>query len=165
VVDLPAPLGPTNPVICPGTAVTVMPSQRHRGPEPLAQAADFDSRFHASHGRQRRPPRSSRWGAVFGAPGSGNAGTAHPSHEGRLEGSPGDANPLAGEDSGHVSQLVGWRGGWAGALRRIAAFPHAPAAAGALLAVAAVTQAIALSASNDGISGSDREIVFVLWRC
>ena len=69
---------------------------------------------------------------------------------------------MASEDNGHVSQLAGWRGGWTGTLRRIAAAPLAPAVAGTLLAVLAAAQAIAAPASTSGIGAADLQIAFVL---
>ena len=44
VVDLPAPLGPTNPVTCPGCDGERHPVQGDGRPEPLAQPGDFDGR-------------------------------------------------------------------------------------------------------------------------
>ncbi len=58
-----------------------------------------------------------------------------------------DADSPASEDNGHVDRA----GDWAGGLRRAAANPHAPAVAGALLAVAALAQAMALPPSQGGI--------------
>ena len=58
VVDLPAPLGPTKPVTCPGCDGEGHPVQGHGRPEPLAQAADFDGCFHA--GSARQPGRAGR---------------------------------------------------------------------------------------------------------
>ena len=58
VVDLPAPLGPTKPVTWPGRDREGHPVQGHGRPEPLAQAGDFDGRFHAGNARQ--PGRSGR---------------------------------------------------------------------------------------------------------
>ena len=51
VVDFPAPLGPTKPVTCPGATVNDIPSSASGRPEPLAQAGDFDGRFHAGNAR------------------------------------------------------------------------------------------------------------------
>jgi signal transduction histidine kinase len=53
----------------------------------------------------------------------------------------------------------GWR---AEALRRVAAGPHAPAVAGALLAVVAGAQALAQPAGNAGSYGGDLQVAFVL---
>ncbi|HTS97457.1 MAG TPA: histidine kinase [Streptosporangiaceae bacterium] len=58
----------------------------------------------------------------------------------------GDAGSPASEDNGHVDRA----GDWAGGLRRAAANPHAPVAAGALLAVAAVAQSFALPPGQGG---------------
>jgi len=56
-------------------------------------------------------------------------------------------------------------GGWgarAGGLRRLAAAPHGPAVAGALLTVAAVAQALVWPVGGAGIDGWSPEIAFVL---
>jgi len=58
-----------------------------------------------------------------------------------------DAGSPASEDNGHVDRA----GDWADGLRRAAANPHAPAVAGALLAVAAVAQSFALPPGQGGI--------------
>ena len=74
----------------------------------------------------------------------------------------GDASSLASEDNGHVDRAGGWRGGRAETLRRIAMTPHAPAVAGALLAVLAAAQAIAQPAINSSLEGEELQIAFVL---
>jgi signal transduction histidine kinase len=61
-----------------------------------------------------------------------------------------------------MDRAGGWRGGWAETLRRIAMTPHAPAAAGALLAVLAAAQAIAQPAINSSLEGQELQIAFVL---
>jgi signal transduction histidine kinase len=74
----------------------------------------------------------------------------------------GDARSLAGEDNGYMDPAgdqPGWR---AKALRRVAAGPHTPAVAGALLAVAAGAQALAQPAGNAGSYGGDLQVAFVL---
>ena len=74
----------------------------------------------------------------------------------------GDARSLASEDNGYMDPAgdqPGWR---AEALRRVAAGPHAPAVAGALLAVAAGAQALAQPAGNAGSYGGDLQVAFVL---
>jgi signal transduction histidine kinase len=74
----------------------------------------------------------------------------------------GDARSLASEDNGYMDPAgdqPGWR---AEALRRVAAGPHAPAVAGALLAVVAGAQAIAQPAGNAGSYGGDLQVAFVL---
>ena len=48
VVDLPAPLGPTNPVTCPGADQKRDPIQGNGRSETLAEPSDFDGRFHAN---------------------------------------------------------------------------------------------------------------------
>ena len=74
----------------------------------------------------------------------------------------GDARSLASEDNGYMDPAgdqPGWR---AEALRRVAAGPHAPAVAGALLAVVAGAQALAQPAGNAGSYGGDLQVAFVL---
>jgi signal transduction histidine kinase len=61
-----------------------------------------------------------------------------------------------------MSQLGGWRRGWASTLWRITAIPHAPAVAGVLLAAFAVSQAIAQPVRASGIGAWDLQIAFVL---
>ncbi len=61
-----------------------------------------------------------------------------------------------------MDRAGGWRGGRAETLRRIAMAPHAPAVAGALLAVLAAAQAIAQPAINSSLEGEDLQIAFVL---
>ena len=73
-----------------------------------------------------------------------------------------DAISLASEDNGYVDRAGGWRGGRAGALRRIAMAPHAPAMAAALLAVLAAAQAIAQPAISSRLEGEELQIAFVL---
>ena len=74
----------------------------------------------------------------------------------------GDDSSLASEDNGYMDRAGGWRGGRAETLRRIAMTPHAPAVAGALLAVLAAAQAIAQPAINSSLEGEDLQIAFVL---
>jgi signal transduction histidine kinase len=74
----------------------------------------------------------------------------------------GDASSLASEDNGYVDRAGAWRGGRAETLRRIAMTPHAPAVAGALLAVLAAAQAIAQPAINGSRAGEELQIAFVL---
>ena len=74
----------------------------------------------------------------------------------------GDASSPASEDNGYVDRAGGWRTGWADTLRRLTIAPHAPAVAGALLAVLAAAQALAQPASNAGIYGGDLQIALVL---
>jgi signal transduction histidine kinase len=74
----------------------------------------------------------------------------------------GDARSLASEDNGYMDPAgdqPGWR---AEALRRVAAGPHVPAVAGALLAVLAAAQAIAQPAINSSLEGEELQIAFVL---
>ena len=69
---------------------------------------------------------------------------------------------LASEDNGYMDPAgdqPGWR---AEALRRVAAGTHAPAVAGAFLAVAAGAQALAQPADNAGSYGGDLQVAFVL---
>ena len=61
-----------------------------------------------------------------------------------------------------MSREGDWRARWAGTLRRTAAAPHTPAVAGALLAVLAAAQAIAVPASTSGTGAADLQIAFVL---
>ena len=61
-----------------------------------------------------------------------------------------DARSLAREDNGHVDPAGDGHYGRAGLARRLAAAPHAPAVAGALLAVLAVAQALALPTGKGG---------------
>ena len=49
VVDLPAPLGPTKPVTCPGVDGEGHAVEGRCRPEALAQAGDLDGGFH-DHG-------------------------------------------------------------------------------------------------------------------
>ena len=62
-----------------------------------------------------------------------------------------DARSLASEDNGYVDPAGDGHNGRAGLVRRLAAVPHAPAVAGALLAVLAAAQAIALPPGQGGI--------------
>jgi signal transduction histidine kinase len=62
-----------------------------------------------------------------------------------------DARSLAGEDNGYVGPASDGYDGRAGLVRRLAAVPHAPAVGGALLAVLAVAQALALPPGRGGI--------------
>ena len=62
-----------------------------------------------------------------------------------------DARSLASEDNGYVDPAGDGHLGRAGMLRRLAAVPHAPVVAGAVLAVLAVAQAIALPPGRGGI--------------
>jgi signal transduction histidine kinase len=62
-----------------------------------------------------------------------------------------DARSLASEDNGYVDPASDGLDGRAGLVRRLAAVPHAPTVAGALLAVLAVAQAITLPAGQGGI--------------
>jgi signal transduction histidine kinase len=62
-----------------------------------------------------------------------------------------DARSLVSEDNGYVDPAGDGHGGRAGVVRRLAAVPHAPAVAGALLAVLAVAQALALPPGQGGI--------------
>ncbi len=73
-----------------------------------------------------------------------------------------DARSLASEDNGYVNRSGDWRSGWADGLRRIATAPHAPAVAGALLAVVAGAEALAQPAGNAGSYGGDLQVAFVL---
>jgi signal transduction histidine kinase len=73
-----------------------------------------------------------------------------------------DARSLASEDNGYVDRAGDRRAGWAGALRQLTTAPHAPAVAGAVLAVLAAAQAIAVPAVNTTIDGEDVQIAFVL---
>ena len=74
----------------------------------------------------------------------------------------GDARSLASEDNGYMDP-AGDQPGWRPeALRRVAAGPHAPAIAGALLAVVAGAQALAQPAGNAGSYGGDLQVAFVL---
>ena len=61
-----------------------------------------------------------------------------------------------------MDRAGGWRGGWAGALRRIGTAPSAPAVAAVLLAVLAAAQAIAQPAINSSLEGEGLQIAFVL---
>jgi signal transduction histidine kinase len=62
-----------------------------------------------------------------------------------------DARSLASEDNGYVDPAGYGHYGRAGMLRRLAAVPHAPVVAGALLAVLAVAQALAFPPGRGGI--------------
>jgi signal transduction histidine kinase len=62
-----------------------------------------------------------------------------------------DARWLASEDNGHVDPAGDGYDRRAGVVRRLAAAPHAPAVAGALLAVLAVAQTLALPPGRGGI--------------
>jgi signal transduction histidine kinase len=62
-----------------------------------------------------------------------------------------DACSLAMQDNGHVDRAGYGRSGWAGTLRRLTGVPHAPAVAGALLAVLAVAQSLALPPGHGGL--------------
>jgi len=61
-----------------------------------------------------------------------------------------DARSLASEDNGYVDPAGDGHYGRAGLARRLAAAPYAPAVAGALLAVLAVAQALALPPGKGG---------------
>ena len=62
-----------------------------------------------------------------------------------------DARSLASEDNGYVDPAGDGHYGRAGLERRLAADPHAPAVAGAVLAVLAVAQALALPPGKGGV--------------
>ena len=62
-----------------------------------------------------------------------------------------DARGLARDDNGGVEPAGDGHGGWAARLRRLTADPHAPAVAGALLAVLAVAQSLALPPGRGGL--------------
>jgi signal transduction histidine kinase len=71
-----------------------------------------------------------------------------------------DARTLASEDNGYVDRAG--PGTRADPLRRLAAAPYVPAAAGTLLAAAAVAQAIAMPVGHGRPDGADLQIAFVL---
>jgi signal transduction histidine kinase len=74
----------------------------------------------------------------------------------------GDARSLASEDNGYMDPAGDQPGRRAEVLRRVAADPHTPAVAGALLAVAAGAQALAQPVGNTGSYGGDLQVAFVL---
>jgi signal transduction histidine kinase len=61
----------------------------------------------------------------------------------------------------YVSRAGDWRSGWADKGRRVAAAPHAPAVAGALLGLAAVTESIARIAGT-GVSAQFALVLYLL---
>src|SRR6266699_2917443 len=136
VVDLPAPLGPTKPVTCPGWTQNVIPSSATVGPNLL-----------------RKPLTS----IVASMPATVEKRGRCCRHAGEPS-----SPSLASEDNGYVDRAGGWRGGWAETLRRVAGAPHAPAVAVALLAVLAAAQAIAQPAINISLQGEELQIAFVL---
>jgi signal transduction histidine kinase len=73
-----------------------------------------------------------------------------------------DVRSLASDENDRVDPGDDRHGRRAGALRWLAAAPHAPAVAGALLTVAAVAQALAWPASSTGSDAGPQEIAFVL---